>query len=128
MELIDQKSAVDLFAAGAFCEARRNGASDADAADFAVDMCKSAASGKAKWDEDDDDEDTWWSRNKSWLIPTLVGGLAFYAGADGERNTKRKDRSYIANAFANFGNKLGKLLGVSEDPLVNATTKTDSAL
>lgn len=109
-----------MFAEGACSAARAHGFSDEDSASIASCAVKEAASGGRGWD---DEEDTLWSRNKSWIIPALVGSLAFYAGADGERNGRR-DRGYLSNAGRNIVKKLGKLFGVIDDPLTDAATKT----
>lgn len=110
-----------LFAAGACQYASEMGMSEKDAEAFAEGICKEAVIGGSKL-YDDDEEDTFWKRNKKWLIPTIVGTLAFYAGADGERHG-RLDRGYLSNALDQVGRRMRMLFGLSDDPILNAATK-----
>lgn len=98
-----------LFSAGAYDVAIDHGATEKAAEDFAYRMYKKAADG-----DYDPEGDTWWERNKSWLIPVLVGGSAFWAGASGERHG-RPDRGYIRNAYDNIARRVEYLLGSTED-------------
>lgn len=104
---MDGKMLAELFAAGAYFECAESGMSEKDAADMASEVCKEAASGRAEYD---DEEDTFWSRNKNWLIPTMVGGLAFYLGSEGGQRGRR-DFSHLANAGRELGRRLKALFG-----------------
>lgn len=116
MEKMSGESIDCLFAAGAYSAAMEKGMSEKDAEAFAVEVCKQAAARKVRWDEDEEDEgDTWWSRNKHWALPTLVGTGAFLVGADAGRNG-RYDRSHLSNAGSLLYRRLRSLLGLPNDP------------
>lgn len=125
MSRLDGKRLAELFAAGAYSVASERGMSKPDAERFALGVCKQAASGNARYDDDDDgDEDTWWGRNKSWLIPTMVGGLAFYLGSEGGQNG-RLDSSHPRNALREVGKRLKSLLGLGDvDPVTSSVVGT----
>lgn len=112
-----------LFAAGAASAAIAHGMSEKDAEAFTMALCKDAAARRVQWDEDEEEGDTFWSRNKKWLIPTLVGSLAFWVGADAERNG-RKDRGYVSNALGQLWKRTKILLGMNNDnPAMKAVTQ-----
>jgi len=112
-----------MFAAGAAAAAKEHGMSEKDAEAFVGSLCKEAARGRFNFEDIDDGEETFWSRNKSWIIPTIVGSLAFYAGADGERHG-RLDRGYLSNAGNRVWDRIKTLFGYGYDPLYNAMTTT----
>ena len=111
-----------LFAAGVASVASRHGMSEKTAEAFVDGICKQAARGRYNF-EDVDDQDTFWSRNKSWLIPAIVGSLAFYAGADAERHGRR-DRGYLSNAGHRIFDRIKNLFGVNYDPLTRSLMET----
>lgn len=107
-----------LFAAGAYSAAASRGLSDKTAERIAAGVCKSASSRPGG-------EDTLWARNKSWLLPTIIGGLAFWAGASGERNG-RPDRGYFVNSMENIWRRVKYLLGANDDnPTFDAATRIE---
>lgn len=112
-----------MFAAGAATAAKEHGMSEKDAEAFVGGLCKEAARGRHNFEDADDEGETFWSRNKSWLIPTLVGSLAFYAGADGKRHG-RLDRGYLSNAGNRLWDRVKTLVGYGSDPLLDAMTTT----
>ena len=112
-----------MFAAGAASAARGHGMSEKDAEAFVGGLFKEAARGRYNFEDADDNEETFWSRNKGWLIPTLVGSLAFYAGADGERHG-RLDRGYLSNAGNRLWDRVKTLVGYGSDPIYRAATAT----
>lgn len=109
-----------LFAAGAYSSGLSRGMTVKQAQDFAYEICKEAASKKRpKW-EDEEDDDTFWSRNKGWIIPALVGTGAFLFGSHAGQN-KRPDRGHFENAWDFLKDRAGRLLGVSDDALRSST-------
>ena len=75
----------------------------------------------ARYHEEVEDS-TFWSRNKNWLIPAIVGSIAFYVGADG-RIHGRADRGKISNSASRLWDRIGTFLGMNEtDPLVRSST------
>lgn len=106
-----------MFAAGAVKAAMESGMQEKDACAFADYMCKAAAS---DWDGEDD---TFWSRNKGWIIPTGIGALAFWLGADAGRHG-RPDRGILSNAGSLMWNRVKALMGVPDSVLWDTTTKT----
>lgn len=110
------------FAAGAYGAAREAGMGDADASALAGAVVKSAAR-RVRYDDDDDDG-TWWSRNKGWLLPALVGTCAFLVGADAGRNG-RPDRGHWSNADSLAMERLRKLLGVDTSQFWRSFTHAD---
>ena len=112
-----------LFAAGAYDAAKSRGMVEKDAEDFALYVCKQAASRKIRLDEDDDDEDTWWGRNKHWALPTAIGVGAFLVGADAGRHG-RVDRSYPTNALQLLKKRFRALLGMPDDGWFKSVTQT----
>lgn len=119
-KIAEEMDLATVFVAGAASEAIRSGMSEKEAEAFAHELCKAASMDKLAYD-DDDEEGTFWDRNKAWIIPSLVGTAAFWAGASGERNG-RKDRSYLSNAWNNIWNRTKILLGMESDPLVRTMT------
>ena len=110
------------FVAGAASVAYMHGMQEKDAEAFVEGVCKEASlSTSINGDEDD----TFWSRNKHWLIPAIASSLAFYIGADGERHG-RKDRSFLSNAGSRLWDRAKDILHVNRDPLFDAATKTNS--
>lgn len=107
------------FTAGAYSYAVEHGMTDADARALAVGLCKLAARGRRY---DDEEDDTWWSRNKGWALPTGIGALAFLIGADAGRNG-RMDRGYLSGAASQLAKRLNALLGVPSGPVWDAATK-----
>lgn len=113
-----------MFAAGAATAAKEHGMSEKDAEAFVGGLCKEAARGRFNFEDmDDEGDETFWSRNKGWLIPAIVGSLAFYAGADGERHG-RLDRGYLSNTGNRIWDRLKTLFGYGYDPIYRAATAT----
>ena len=112
-----------LFAAGAYSSGLSHGMTVKQAEDFAYGICKEAASKRRpKWvddEEDDDEEDTFWGQNKGWIIPALVGTGAFLFGSQAGRE-KRPDRGHFENAWDFIKDRAARLIGVSDDPLMNS--------
>lgn len=113
----------EMFAAGAASAARCHGMSEKDAEAFVGGIFKEAARGRYNFEDADDGEETFWSRNKGWLLPAIVGSLAFYAGADGERHGRR-DRGYLSNAGNRLWDRVKVLAGYGPDPIFDAATTT----
>jgi len=112
-----------MFAAGAASAAHLHGMPEKDAEAFVGGLFKEAARGRYNFEDIDDGEDTFWSRNKGWLLPAIVGSLAFYAGADGERHGRR-DRGYLSNAGNRLWDRVKVLAGYSPDPILDAAITT----
>lgn len=110
-----------IFAAGAASAAYSHGMSEKDAESFVGGICKEAARGRYNFENSDDD--TFWGRNKNWLIPAIVGSLAFYVGADAERHGRR-DRGYLSNAGHRIFDRLNALFGINYDPLTRSMIET----
>ena len=68
-------------------------------------LCKSAASRG-----DGEEDETWFHRNKWWLIPTLIGTAAFQIGGDAGRYG-RPDKNYFQNAGSAMLKRLGSVFG-----------------
>lgn len=113
MEGLNQR----MFAAGAARAAAEAGMSEKDANAFSAFFCKAAAMG---WNGEDD---TFWSRNKGWIIPTGIGALAFWLGADAGRHG-RPDRGIISNAGSLMWNRVKALMGIPDSALWDTMTKT----
>lgn len=112
------------FAAGVASVAYSRGMSEKDAEAFVYGICKEAAGGRYRYDDEDD---TFWSRNKNWLIPTLAASLAYWVGADGNRADNpgfRADSWSITNSARVMGNRLKRLFGLERTPLQKALTDT----
>ena len=106
-----------MFAAGAESVLPRT-VLEKDAETFVCGLCKQAIYGGGY-----DDESTFWSRNKNWLLPLIVGSAAWYAGASGERNGRR-DRSYLANTVGNIWSRAKALFGIdARQPVTDALTE-----
>lgn len=112
-----------MFAAGAASAARGHGMPEKDSEAFVGGLFKQAARGRYNFEDVDDGEDTFWSRNKGWLIPAIVGSMAFYAGADGERHGRR-DRGYLSNAGNRLWDRVKVLAGYGPDPILDAAIAT----
>jgi hypothetical protein len=112
-----------LFAAGAFSVLPDGKPLNEKDAESFVELCKEAAARRVRFDEDDD-EDTWWSRNKHWALPTAIGAGAFLVGADAGRNG-RPDRSYISNAGSLLWERVKALLGIPNSSLWRSMTKAE---
>lgn len=122
MENISEDMASGLFLSGARSVAEERGMSASDADAFAAHVMKQAASRRVRLDDDEDD-DTWWSRNKHWALPVLVGAGALWAGNDAGKNG-RADRNVFQNLKALWSERLGALLGVPKDPTYRSLTDT----
>lgn len=111
-----------FFAAGAASAAYRHGMSEKSAESFVEGICKEAARGRYILDDEDD---TFWNRNKKWIVPALVGTIAFYLGADGERYKRPEwgDKSYVSNAGHRLMERVKTLFGIVPDPLFDSMTK-----
>lgn len=113
-----------LFAAGAHSALDGSGLSKEAAEAFVAEVCKVAAARRVRWDEgEDEEEDTWWSRNKRWALPTLIGTGAFILGADAGRNG-RPDRSHLSNAGSLLWERVKALVGIPDSALWRTATKT----
>ena len=114
------KLAATMFSAGAYSALDGYGM-DAKAADaFVEHVCKEAVAKRVRFDEDE--EDTWWSRNKGWALPTAIGAGAFIVGADAGRNG-RQDRNYFSNAGSLLWERVKALLGVPNSDLWRSMTE-----
>ena len=120
---LDDGIIATMFSAGAYSalDGSGMGAKSADA--FVAHVCKEASARRVRFDEYDDEDDTWWSRNKRWVIPTAVGAGAFLIGADAGRNG-RPDRNYFSNAGSLLWERVKALLGVPNSDLWRSMTKT----
>lgn len=124
MSRLDGKRLAELFAAGAYSVAAERGMSGSEAEQFAAGICKRAAFSGFGRRDDDEEEETFWSRNKNWLIPTLVGGLAFYLGSEGGQNGRR-DSSHLANAGAELWRRVKSLFGYGRSsPVTDSIVNT----
>ena len=116
-ELFDGSDLSRSFVAGAMSVARERGMSEKDAEAFVDGVVKKAALGRYGLDGV---EDTFWNRNKHWIIPALVGGTAFWLGSN---STNPGNPSYnagkwsVTNAFRNIGGRLSTLFGLNETPV-----------
>ena len=81
---------------------------------------------KKKKGGDEDEGDSWWSRNKKWALPALIGTGAFIIGADAGRNG-RPDRSHISNAGSLLWNRVKALFGIPDSALWRSVTETQNA-
>lgn len=122
-ELMDGSRLADMFVAGARDAFVRRGFGGKEA-DALVDYtCKQAASRKVPLDRYDDEEDTWWSRNKSWLIPSLVGILAFKAGGAAEKYGRPDEggpRNALNLLFKKINTASGRVFGERWSSLTEA--------
>lgn len=124
-KLVEGFDLAPSFAAGVASVAREHGMNEKDAEAFVCGICKQAARGYGYYDDIDD---TFWERNKSWLIPTIVGGLSFWAGAEGNntsRPTYRADSWALPNAFRSLGGRLKVLFGLNQTPLEREMNPSD---
>ena len=113
-----------LFAAGAHSALDGSGLSKESAEAFVSEVCKVAAARRVRWDEGEDEEDdTWWSRNKRWALPALIGTGAFILGADAGRNG-RPDRSHLSNAGSLLWERVKALVGIPDSALWRTMTET----
>jgi hypothetical protein len=115
-----------MFAAGIFSVADGAGMSGKDAEPFVSNVCKAAAARRVRFDEDDE-EDTWWSRNKHWALPTAIGAGAFLVGADAGRNG-RPDRNHISNVGSLLWERVKAILGFPNSSLWRSMTRVDKIL
>lgn len=101
-ELVGDFDLASMFMAGAASAVAGTMSRD-EAGDFVSGLCKQAAKRlRSRDDEDEDEDDTFWKRNKHWLIPSIVGGLAFMAGGQVMRYGRR-DRGPFRNAWDALG-------------------------
>ena len=116
-----------MFAAGAYSAYVDMGMREKDAEAVAEEMCKIAARRVRYVDDDDEDkEDTWWNRNKWWVLPSAIGTGAFLLGANSASSeSSRPDRGHWVNAGSYIWNKVKKLFGQSDDPMWNALTRAE---
>ena len=113
-----------MFAAGAHSALDGSGLSKEAADAFVSEVCKAAAARRVRWDEgEDEEEDTWWSRNKRWALPALIGTGAFILGADAGRNG-RPDRSHLSNAGSLLWERVKALVGIPDSALWRTVTET----
>lgn len=104
------------FIAGVASVVCGNGMHEKDAEALVDGICKQAAGGYPYYIDDD----AFWSRNKNWLIPLLVGSGAFWLGANSQDMslpTYRADSGYVMNALRNVGGRLSTLFGLNETPI-----------
>ena len=113
-----------LFAAGAHSALDGFGLSKEASDAFVDEVCKVAAARRVRWDEgEDEEEETWWSRNKRWALPALLGTGAFILGADAGRNG-RPDRSHLSNAGSLLWERVKALVGIPDSALWRTMTET----
>lgn len=118
---LDDGSIATMFSAGAYSALDGSGIDAKDADAFVAHVCKEAVARRVMFDEDEDD--TWWSRNKGWALPTAIGAGAFLLGADAGRNG-RPDRSYFSNTGSLLWERVKTLLGIPNSDLWRSMTKT----
>jgi hypothetical protein len=124
-ELVKGFDLTPAFIAGVSSVAYSRGMPEKDTEAFVDGICKAAASGMSPFEDYGDD--TFWSRNKNWMIPTLVCALAYWIGADGNRADNpgfRADSNSIENSVRVMGKRLGRLFGLNKTPLEKAFTET----
>lgn len=115
---LDDGIIATMFSAGAYSALDGSGM-DAKAADaFVAHVCKEAAVGRMDFD---DQNDTWWNRNKSWVIPAALATGAFVIGGDAGRNG-RPDRNYFSNAGSLLWERVKALVGIPDNRLWDANT------
>ena len=126
MDRLNDESAATIFAAGALSAIDGIPMSEKDAGFLVESAMKKVAARSFQEDDDEDDDDnegTWWSRNKHWAIPALVGTGAFIIGGDAGRNYR--DSSYIVGAGRRLLDTAKSLLGIPNsryyDLFTNAT-------
>lgn len=108
-----------MFAAGAYSIVGKECMSDREKDDVVLEICKQAASRRRRPGE----RETLWDRHKSWIIPSLIGSLAFYLGSEGGQKGNPA-KSHISNAWDIVVNKARALLGLNDKgPTTNALTK-----
>lgn len=120
MKLGDDSIAT-MFSAGAYSALDGRGMDAKSADEFVAHVCKEAVAKRVRFDEDE--EDTWWSRNKVWALPTAIGAGAFLLGADAGRNG-RPDRNYFSNAGSLLWERVKALLGIPNSDLWRSMTET----
>ena len=122
---MNEETLATLFAAGAHSALTGSGMTEKDAEAFVEEVCKAAAARRVRWDEGEDEEegDTWWSRNKRWALPALIGTGAFILGADAGRNG-RPDRSHLSNAGSLLWERVKALVGRPDSALWRTMTET----
>ena len=121
---MNEETLATLFAAGAHSALTGSGMTEKDAEAFVEGVCKAATARRVRWDEgEDEEEDTWWSRNKRWALPALIGTGAFILGADAGRNG-RPDRSHLSNAGSLLWERVKALVGIPDSALWRTVTET----
>ena len=105
-----------LFAAGAFTAGACSGMTEKEAEELAFNVCKEAAYGRRMrivQDDEEDEDETFWDRNKWWLVPALVGTGAFLVGSNSGQ-VKRPDRGHFEGAWDFIKKRMKDLLGQSK--------------
>lgn len=115
---LDDGIIATMFSAGAYSVLDGNGMGKKAEDAFVEHVCKEAAVGHIDFDDSDD---TWWNRNKSWVIPAALATGAFVIGGDAGRNG-RPDRNYFSNAGSLLWERVQALLGVPDNRLWDANT------
>ena len=118
MDRLDDAHLAELFAAGVLSSFREAGGTEKDAEAF-LEGCIEKTARRRHYDDEDE---TWWSRNKKWVIPALVGTGAFLIGGDAGKYGRR-DRSLWTNAASQFWRRLQTLFGISDDPVLTSMTQ-----
>jgi hypothetical protein len=117
--VLSKEAMATMFAAGAYSIVGKECMSDREKDDAVLGICKQAASGRRRPGE----RETLWDRHKSWIIPSLIGSLAFYLGSEGGQKGNPA-KSHISNAWDIVKNKAKALLGLNDKgPTTNALTK-----
>ena len=125
MGSLDRAHEAAMFAAGAhsYLDGRIPGR---DAAAAVESLCKEAGYGYGYADDERERErgrgrGTWWSRNRGWALPTMVGAGALLLGHDaGMRG--RPDRSPLSNVWHRVVERLEALMGNPSSPEWRAAT------
>jgi hypothetical protein len=107
-----------MFSAGVYSAFDGAGIGGKEADALVEHVCKEAASGRIDFD---DQNDTWWNRNKSWVIPAALATGAFVIGGDAGRNG-RPDRNYFSNAGSLLWERVKALVGIPDNRLWDANT------
>lgn len=124
MNRLDDEHLASLFAAGVLSSFRQAGGTEKDAEAFLGCALEKTARSRHYDDEDDGEDSTWWSRNKSWALPTVLATGAFLIGGDAGKNG-RADRSLWSNAGSLMWKRIKAILGYPDDPMWDASLRTE---
>lgn len=112
-----------MFAAGAYSAYVDMGMQEKDAEAVAEEMCKLAAKRYVVDDDDDDEGDTWWSRNRGWLLPAAIGAGTFLMGSNAASSEYAiPGGGHFENTGRYLWNKFKKLFGYTDNPIWKSLT------